>query len=164
MCLRSQYSESELKAVTPNKTFVAYKFCHNENGVLKSPCYHYLWSVGNHTSDHSTSGEGFYVMLFKPGEFKSNKVRLEVSVNPKDIVKGGPDSHEGFSGTCFVVKKLKVSQKQYDKALGVNVQTIARKAKPIIKKAKKSAVKRQSKAKKLIKKIKKKIKKVIKKK
>ena len=154
MCLKSEYSKQELNRLLPEKSFKAYKFVNKSAGKLTSPHYYYEWSKGKHISDHTRSGEGFYVTYFKPGEISRSGVRIEVTVNPKDVVKAGPDLYGSYRGTCFVVKKLSISEKQWNEANGITVQTIARKGKKLIKKAKKSAAKRAKKVRKLIKKVK----------
>lgn len=160
MCLQRVYTESELRQVKPNKTFKAYKFVTKQGDKLISPCYHYVWKVGNHISDHDKSGEGFYVTYFKPGEMVSNKVRIEVTVKPEDIVKAGPDQYGGYSGTCFVVKKLTISKKQWAEANGITFEKLAIKGRKIIKKVKKKKKKSiHPMMKKIIKKIKKRVKK-----
>lgn len=160
MCLARRFSNEELKQVKPNKVFKAFKFVEKSGNDLISPCYHYVWKVGTHISDHNVSGEGFYVTYFKPGEMVADKVRIEVTVNPEDIVKAGPDQYGGYSGTCFVVKKLTISKKQWAEANGITMEKLAVKGRKIIKKAKKKKKKPvHPLMKKIIKKIRKKTKK-----
>lgn len=160
MCLSREFSESEFKAVLPKRKFKAFKFVTESNGKLVSPVYHYEWKVG----EHKTDGEGFYVTSFEPGKVSSGGgSRIEVTVDPKDVKKAGPDQHGGYKGTCFVCKKVAVSQKQYDEAMGIKKEAIASGMKKIraIKKTQKKTVKKKTQ--KLVNKLVKKVKTAVKK-
>ena len=165
MCLKSQLTVEQLKLVTPKRSFKAWKFVQVENNELVSPHFHYVWKVG----EHKTDGEGFYVTYFKPGEIANDgNKRLEVTVNPKDINKGGSDIYGGYVGTCFVCKKVTVSQKQYDEAMGIKKEAHIKKGKELLTKMKEKKVSKKVVAKKkkttsLVRKLIKKVKKATKK-
>lgn len=128
MCLSSVLPQNQLDALLPTEPFYAYKVVNKRDNKLVSPVYsQFQWSPGEHHVEASGDG-GFYVCLVKPGHSihmrASSKRVIRIKIDPKDVVKGGPDVIDGHACTCLIVRKLTLDEQDYVNALNDENQNI----------------------------------------
>lgn len=125
MCLSRQFSPNEQEAAVPKKDFYAYKFVDSIRGELRSPVQtRFVWRQGTLRADtDKNSDAGFYLFLCAPGKLLAAGAGtqiLRVLVKPEHVIKAGPDSNNGHSGICVVVRELFISEEDYERAVSGN--------------------------------------------
>lgn len=120
MCLSARINLNDIVARLPEE-FTAYKFLNFRDGELVGPVYKYNWRPGVLEAEltHRGNGDpGFYVMAFEPSgvHLRGDDRRriLPLIVRREDVVAGGPDWVDGASGLCLVVRKVVLTQENYD--------------------------------------------------
>lgn len=141
MCLNSRNSDEVTRNLLPDGEFFAYKLLRKSGDTLCSPHYTTVWRPGEMISRDAARGNngdvGIYVFMANPGpgvmldsrgsgwSNKQGGNRLvQVRVKPEDVVASGKDTWNGFSGTTLVVRKLTITQEDYDLAMNDSLRQI----------------------------------------
>lgn len=127
MCLSLSMPLEQVKGVIPKEPFYVYKLLSKRGNELVSPHYsHKKWTAGTMIASgqsRNNGDSGIYAFFTQPSEHvvltngSSGNRLIRMTVDPADVVAGGPDSWNGNKGFCVVARKVTITQEDFDLAM-----------------------------------------------